>query len=139
MPTLVRCARDGRWPPLATPDTARDFVWVDDACDAFLRAATSELSDLGAIFNVASGTQTPLRTLIEVVRRAFAIELEPSWGTMEARSWDTAVWMGDPSSASETLGWRATTPLDVGLHRLADWLDRSPNLRGRYASSLSAP
>jgi nucleoside-diphosphate-sugar epimerase len=52
MPTLVRSAMTGAWPPLAAPATARDFVWVDDACQAFVSAAlcnstaTTETTDI---------------------------------------------------------------------------------------------
>ena len=34
LPRLVMAAQAGRLPPLTSPATARDFVWVDDAVDA---------------------------------------------------------------------------------------------------------
>jgi dolichol-phosphate mannosyltransferase len=134
MPTLVERGRAGCLPPLVAPDTARDFVWVGDVCDALLRAAHADLPEPGAVFNVSSGTQTRLRELVDVARRVFAIEEEPAWGTMEARAWDTSTWFGDPTSASEGLGWRASTPLEAGLRRLDDWFAERSDLVARYAS-----
>ena len=115
MPTLVERALAGTLPPLVDPDVARDFVWVHDACDAFLAAATADLADPGSILNVASGTQTSLGSLVELVRSLFAITAEPAWGTMERRSWDTSVWVGQPAAAAAMLGWRSRTPLGSGL------------------------
>ena len=43
MPTLVERAIAGGWPPLVDPETARDFVWVEDACEAFVLAASTIL------------------------------------------------------------------------------------------------
>ena len=40
MPTLVAHGMRGELPPLVAPDTARDFVHLEDVCDAFLLAAS---------------------------------------------------------------------------------------------------
>jgi nucleoside-diphosphate-sugar epimerase len=132
MPTLVERALAGCLPPLVDPNVARDFVWVQDACDAFIAAASADLPDGGSILNLASGTQTSLRSLVELVRRLFTVEVEPAWGSMERRSWDTTVWVGQPDAAADTLGWRARTPLDRGLPQLAEWLQERPDLAARY-------
>lgn len=137
MPTLVRTAGEGHWPPLVAPNTARDFVWVGDACDAFIRAATAEFDDPGAALNIASGTQTSLSAVVDVARRVFEIEEPPQWGTMDPRAWDTDVWVGDPAAAARVLGWRARTPLDEGLHAMADWLGQRPHLLDRYRPAAS--
>ena len=132
MPTLVRRAVDGGWPPLVGRDTARDFVWVEDACEAFVRAATHEPAQPGAVFNVASGTQTTLGELVTLAGSVFGVVVEPEWGTMAQRVWDTSIWVGDPTCAAEQLGWRALTPLGEGLARMGAWLSERPDLEARY-------
>jgi nucleoside-diphosphate-sugar epimerase len=139
MPTLVQAARAGALPPLVAPDTARDFVWVGDVCDALQLAARAELPEPGAVFNVSSGTQTQLRELVDVARRVFEIDEEPAWGTMPARAWDTSTWFGDPTAAQQSLGWRATTTLEEGLRRLSAWFDERPQLAQRYGSPGDVP
>lgn len=137
MPTLVRAASDGRWPPLVAPDTVRDFVWVDDACDAFMRAATADFEDPGIILNIASGAQTSLSALVDVAQQVFSTEESPQWRTMDSRAWDTDVWLGDPSAAATTLGWRVRTPLHAGLEAMAAWLEERPDLLERYRAAPS--
>ena len=134
MPTLVHRAVGGGWPPLVGPEIARDFVWVEDACDAFVRAGTRALGDRGAVINIASGTQTTLETLVGIARRVLHVETEPVWGSMAARGWDTSIWVGDPALAEQSLGWRAKTTLDAGLERMATWFDEHPELAPRYES-----
>jgi nucleoside-diphosphate-sugar epimerase len=132
MPTLVDRALDGTYPPLVAPETARDFVWIEDVCDAFLRAGTTELADRGAVLNVASGAQTTIRALVEIVRSLFDVESEPVWGSLPARSWDTSVWVGDASTAADVIGWAAATPLEQGLRTVASWMQGDPARRTRY-------
>jgi dolichol-phosphate mannosyltransferase len=139
MPTLVQAASEGHWPPLVAPGTVRDFVWVDDACDAFIRAATADFEQPGMVLNIASGAQTSLSALVDIARRVFDVEQPPPWGTMNARPWDTDVWLGDPTAAASALGWRARTSLAEGLEAMAGWLRERPDLLERYRCALSTP
>ncbi len=139
MPALVAHARDGRLPPLADPAIARDFVYVEDVVEAFLRAAERAEPGAGAVYNVGSGTQTTLRELVAVARRSFGIEVEPDWSAFPARDWDTDVWVADADRADAELGWRARTPLDAGLEAFAGWMrDAPPRIAGRYRAAVAA-
>ena len=126
VPALLRAALAGTWPPLANPETARDFVFVDDACDAFLRAAHGPWPDPGVIWNVGSGRQTTLREIVDTTRSVFFVESEPVWGSMPGRDWDTTVWVADPRRIAADLGWQANTSLADGLLATATWLRERP-------------
>ena len=123
IPTIVREALGGSLPPLVSPDVARDFVFVDDACSAFLLAADAAEVAPGAVYNVASGRQTTIRDVVETVRATFGVEAEPDWGSMPERAWDTTSWVGDPAKIERELGWRAETDLAEGLRRTAAWIE----------------
>ena len=132
LPRLVAFGLEGRLPPLANPDTARDFVYVDDAVAAYLRAAEIALPDPGSVFNICSGRQTTLREIVGATRRVLDVAAEPAWGSMGSRSWDSNVWVGDPERAARELGWTATTDLDAGLGKFAQWLQSEPGMREHY-------
>lgn len=135
VPTLVALGLEGRLPPLVAPDVARDFVFVEDVCDAFLLAAVERSGDLAGVYNVGTGHQTTLRELVDVARAALSIAEEPEWGTMDARSWDTATWVADPRRIARELGWRPRTALEDGLRATGAWLLDRSELRARYASA----
>jgi dolichol-phosphate mannosyltransferase len=139
VPALVAHARSGRLPSLASPDVARDFVYVTDACDAFVRVATALRSpgDAG-IYNVGSGRQTTLAEIVDVVRRQFGIDEEPRWNTMAERSWDTNVWVADPTRIRNDLGWIPTVSLAEGIAATARWMEESPTALEQYQSGLLA-
>jgi nucleoside-diphosphate-sugar epimerase len=133
IPALVREATRGALPPLAGPQTARDFVYVEDCCAALLAAAQRGApGGAGATLNIGSGTQTRLDELVQIARGALGVSALPDWGTMEQREWDTNVWVSDPRAASEHLSWRASTGLGEGLKRTAAWLKERPQLWERY-------
>jgi nucleoside-diphosphate-sugar epimerase len=115
IPTLLHHAKSGSWPPLASADAAHDFVYVDDAVEAFIRAASTEAQPPGAIYNIGSGIQTTLREVTAAVNELLPVPLPPVWGSMPDRPWDTSVWVANPTRAAEVLGWRTTTSLQEGL------------------------
>ncbi len=131
MPRLVAAALKRTLPPLTSPETARDFVWVDDAVDAIVRAAAGAADRPGSVWNVGSGIQTSLQQLIELARELFQIQIEPSWNVMPSRAWDTNCWVANPSLVRADLNWKASTDLRTGLLTMERWLS-SPSVREIY-------
>jgi UDP-glucose 4-epimerase len=115
--TLLTEGLRGCLPPLVAPDTARDFVYIDDVCDAFMLAAEHASEVAGEIYNVGSGRQTTLREIVECVRALFEIPDEPCWGTHARRKWDSEHWCASVKRIAGDLGWSATTDIEDGLLR----------------------
>jgi len=133
VPTLILAALAGRLPPLASPAIARDFVYVDDVVEAYLLAAAGP-SEPRAVYNIGTGRQTTLEEAVDSIRRLFGVSETPSWGTMEDRAWDTAIWIADPSKVQRELGWRASVEFEEGLVATADWFRSHPELRQAYVA-----
>lgn len=122
IPRLVEEARKGQYPPLVSPDISRDFVYIDDCVEAFLEAALRVDKHIaGNSYNIATGQKTTMRELVETARQTFQIAHQPTWGSMPNRGWDLADWYGNATAAAEDLGWKARTPLSVGLQQYKDW------------------
>jgi dolichol-phosphate mannosyltransferase len=138
VPTLIVRGLEGTLPPLVDPDVARDYVFTDDVCDAYLRAATTPGQERGAVYNVGSGVQTTLREIVEAARTVIGIAAEPAWGSMPNRRWDTSVWVSDPRAIASALGWKATTSVEEGLRRTVAWMKERPERREWYASASAA-
>jgi nucleoside-diphosphate-sugar epimerase len=121
LPSLVLRGLAGGFPPLVAPAVSHDFVYMDDVIDAFLRAAGGPKVEPGAIFNVGSGVQTTIADAVDVARRVLAIEMEPQWGSMPSRAWDTSVWIADTRRIARELGWKATHSFEEGFRKQAEW------------------
>lgn len=132
VPTLIVDGLEGRLPPLVNPDIARDYVHVDDVCDAFVLAAATPDQEPGVIYNVGTGIQTTLRQIVEVTRRLLGVDAEPQWGSMQARSWDTDVWVSNPAKIKTTLGWFPRHDLEGGLRETVEWFRSNPDRVAQY-------
>lgn len=133
IPRLVTRGLEGELPPLVAPETARDYVHVDDVVEAYLGAAAAAARLPGAVFNVGTGTQTTLREVVGAARDLLSIAREPEWGSMPARSWDTATWVADARRIQAELGWRPRYAFRAGLAATIEWFRTlAPGLRDRY-------
>ncbi len=132
VPTLIVQGLEGRLPPLVNPDVARDYIHVDDACEAFVLAATAPDQHPGVVYNVGSGVQTTLREIVAAARQVLGVEAEPVWGSMPERSWDTNVWVSNPSRIKTGLGWSPHHDLDSGLRQTVEWFTLHPANVDRY-------
>jgi dolichol-phosphate mannosyltransferase len=139
VPTLIVQGLEGRLPPLVNPDIARDYIYVDDACEAFVLAAATADQDPGVVYNVGSGVQTTLRDIVAAARRILGVKAEPVWGSMPERSWDTNVWVSNPSRIKARLGWSARHDLESGLTATAGWFKLHPDHLNRYRVARSSP
>lgn len=137
IPTLITHAVDGTLPQLADAKTARDFIYVDDVCAAFVLAAENAAQG-SPVYNVGSGRALTLRDVVKTAREVLDVSAEPVWGSMPSRTWDTDRWCGDVTLIATELGWKPTTPFDVGLRHTSKWILSSPAMRAVYRGTGSA-
>jgi UDP-glucose 4-epimerase len=118
-PTFVYRALKGM--PLVLDNggvASRDFVYVDDVVRGLVACAAHGTS--GDVYNLASGIETTIRRLAEVV-----LELTESDSALEIapqRPWDHSVMrFGSTAKAREQIGFEAEVELEEGLRRTIDW------------------
>lgn len=136
IPTLIMRGLEGQLPPLVQPAMVRDYVYVDDASEAFILAASRTGQEVGAVYNVGSGVQTALSEVVQMTRRELAIQVEPVWGSMTNRQWDTNVWVANSDKFRRTIGWRPRYTLEQGFRCMIQWFSDHPELAALYRSRL---
>lgn len=134
MPTLIREGLNKKLPPLVNPDVARDYVHVDDVCEAYLLATSAPGREPGAVYNVGTGVQTTIREVVEVARRVLNISAIPKWGSMKDRIWDTHIWIADNRSIKNNLGWHPKHNFEAGFRKMVAWLHENPRILKWYCT-----
>jgi UDP-glucose 4-epimerase len=97
----------------------RDFVYVDDVVDAFVRAATR---GGGLTCNIGTGTETSVNELYAIM--AEQVGAEPSPVLAPPRPGELLRSSLDINRASIQLGWRPWTNLVEGTNAVMEFLRR---------------
>lgn len=107
-------------------ETSRDFCYIDNAVQANLLAATTEVPEaVGQVYNVAVGERTSLNQLLAflvkhlVARFPHLKEFQPIH--REFRPGDVRHSLADISKAQRLLGYQPTHRIDAGLEEAMAW------------------
>lgn len=122
IPTLIFNGLQGKYPNLVNKDISRDFVYIDDCTNAFVKAALSACkTNPGISMNIASGIKTTLEQVALTAQKIFGISDKPVFGSMANRKWDLTDWYGKPELAEKIMGWKYKTNFEEGLKLNVEW------------------
>jgi nucleoside-diphosphate-sugar epimerase len=99
----------------------RDFLHVEDVADAFVALLDSDAA--GAI-NIASGTPTRVRDLVELIADAVGRRDLLRFGAVPTPPGDPSVLVADVRRLREELGWVPRLSLEEGVMRTVEWWRR---------------
>jgi UDP-N-acetylglucosamine 4-epimerase len=107
-------------------ETSRDFCYVDNAVQANLLAATTQIPEaVNEVYNVAVSSRTSLNDLFMLIRELLAARfpeagrLQPLYGPF--RAGDVRHSQADIAKATRLLGYRPTHDVAKGLAEAIDW------------------
>jgi UDP-glucose 4-epimerase len=117
----------------------RDFVYVDDAADAFLRAGASDACN-GEVFNVGGLQPISHRDLVQLLTEVAGTGRVRyvDWPA-ESKAIDIGSFYSDSSKLTAAVGWRPRVDLREGFARTVDYYRRhlahyiDPDPAGRTA------
>jgi len=98
-------------------DQTRDFVYVDDVVDAFVRAATR---GGGLVLNIGTGRQVSVKELARLMGERAGSSVAPVHAP--ARTGELAHSALDPERAGIHLGWQPWTELSRGIDTVLDYV-----------------
>ncbi len=101
----------------------RDFTFVADTVDGFIRASTTALEP-GEVVQLGTGRDVSIAELVEVCQKVVGTSAEVTTDEERIRpaGSEVEVLLSDPTYAAERLGWTPSTSLEDGLRATAEWL-----------------
>ena len=136
IPTIASQALHGTKISLGHVTPTRDFTFVSDTVEGFVRAA--EAAVVGQTFNLGSGQEISVGGLVELIgeilEKELRVEHDASRDRPDASEVDRLV--SDNSRAREILGWEPTVPLRDGLRRTVEWIDARPDALSPHAYAI---
>ncbi len=113
LPQLIAAGLSGRPLRMTAGEQTREYTYIDDVVEGFLRAALRGPS--GELINLGSGEEISLRELVEKVGECLGrrIVLDPE--SLHYRENEIRRFVGDHSRAARILDWRPRISLEEGL------------------------
>lgn len=82
----------------------------------------------GEVFNVGSGIQHNLRTVVDLITTFTNCKKQAKWGMRAGRQHDTEdIWEADIEKIKKDTGWIPRTPLQEGIVKTTNWFKNCEN------------
>jgi nucleoside-diphosphate-sugar epimerase len=121
IPTIMKAVIKNKPIKLTPGDQRRDFIYIQDVIDIYIKAMTYGKELSGQILNVGTGIEYTndevVQTLFKITNKKVKIEK----GAFPKRLWDTPHWVADISKTKKLLDWKPKFTLEEGLRYTYNW------------------
>jgi nucleoside-diphosphate-sugar epimerase len=119
LPWIIERLRKGERVALSSGLQKRDFLFVDDALEAFIRVAEATERKQGqVVLNVGTGAPVSVRAFAEMVAAALGVPTgQLGFGDIPMRPDEAMVFSGDPAQLHAFTGWQPRVGLKEGIRR----------------------
>ncbi|MGI8772538.1 MAG: NAD-dependent epimerase/dehydratase family protein [Acidobacteriaceae bacterium] len=125
LPTLIETLLRGERPALTRCEQQWDYLYIENVAEALYQTAITPTAS--GIFNLSSGTATPLLEVVTRVRDLIDPALPLGIGEVAYRDGQVMHLEGDIARLRAATGWQPHVSLEDGLARTVAW-HRSPHL-----------
>ena len=106
---------------LTPAEQTRDFIYVDDLANAYISLAKNfnKVKGMG-IFNIVSGVETQIKTVVNLIKRKFN---DPQFqiAGKPYRKNETMHFYSSISKIKEAIGWSASWKIEDGIDATYEW------------------
>lgn len=122
MPKIVENGLNKKLPKLVDGKISRDFVYIDDVIDAFIRVAGSiRTKHYGEVYNLGTGVKITIEKLAKIAKYMYDVKEPVRFGTMKKRRWDLSDWYGNVNKIKKDFDWKYKVSVKKGLEMTTDW------------------
>lgn len=134
IPTIIIQALNFDSINLGSLHPTRDFNYVDDTVNGFIKIAESQLT-VGEVVNVGTGKEISIGDIVEKILSLTGKKLEIISDDKRIRPPASEVGrlIADYSKAKKLMNWEPKVPLDEGLKRTIDWFS---DFHNRYKADI---
>lgn len=129
IPTIIAQALSEGVIKLGATSPRRDFTYISDTIDGFLRIAECDQA-IGQVINLGSRQAVTISEVVDhvgtILGRSLPILSEPS--RLRPAHSEVGLLVADNQKAAALLGWRPTVPLEEGLRKTIDWVGQHLSL-----------
>ena len=110
---------------LANPNSVRDYIFIDDVTELYIKAMDNAEKFKGEIFNIGTGIQKNIQEVVEKIIKITKSKSKINWGEKKKRDYDNKIWVADIKKTKKAFNWSPTYNLEKGLIKTIKWFEET--------------
>lgn len=128
IPTISKSLITKETIKLTPGNQRRDFIYVDDVSDAYLKTLSLNKKIQGEIFNIGTGKEYSNDEVVQKLFEAVKDKTKIEKGAYPKRTWDTPHWRANISKTKKQLQWKPMHSFEKGLRKNYSWFQKNLNI-----------
>lgn len=121
IPEVIVSALTGHDIEMTEGAQTREFNYVEDLADGFIKAATASEAVLGQVINLGCGQDYAMRDIAQLIIKMMGSPIKAKLGVLPYRPKEIWKMYCDNTKAKDLLGWQPQHTLEQGLRKTVDW------------------
>jgi len=130
IPSVILSCLRNKDPELSTGAPVRDFVFIEDAVNAYMQALKHMNSLSGEVINIGSAREYSVKEVIDKITSLSPWKVKPLWKKVVNPRIEPLSWQADISKAKKMLKWAPLFSLNEGLKKTFAWFSDNRGLYG---------
>ena len=120
IPYTITSALTGKKLNFTKGEQTRDFVFVSDIVEGYMKAATVEDAK-GKIINLGAGKEYKVKYVVKKILELMGTSAEANFGAIPERKGEIQSYLPNISLANSLLKWQPRVSLEEGLRKTIEW------------------
>ena len=120
IPSVILDCLKGKNPKITSPAFVRDFIFIEDVMDAYLKVLDAREVG-GEIINIGSGKQHSVGDVVNKIIELTGADVVPETSSTPRWSNEPEKWEADITKAKRILNWEPKYDLVSGLEASVKW------------------
>lgn len=124
IPYVISTLRQGLTLKLTEGAQIRDFLYIDDLIDAYIKAAITPIENRSEIINIGSGRGISLKEIVLIIARVLDSDLDLiNFGPIPYRPNEIMYLVADNRKAKALLNWEPNISVESGIRTMISTFD----------------
>jgi len=124
IPYVILCCLLGKNLKLSSPYSVRDFIFVEDVVESYIKVLNLRNS-FGQIFNIGTSEQHSVVKVVDKIIEITGSNIKPEWNVVDNTRDEPLVWVADTSKTKSVLNWSPRYNLKEGLRKDIEWFKKN--------------
>lgn len=128
IPVITNSLIKGRPINITSGKQRRDFIYIDDLIEIYIKTLTYANKISGKVINAGSGVEYTNDEIVKTLFKVTGKSVPVKKGKFAKRIWDSPHWVADINNVKKTLNWQPKFSLEKGLLKNYDWFLKNESL-----------
>jgi len=110
---------------LSRPESVRDFIFIEDIIDAYLKIIENVESVKGEVFNLGIGKEYNIGEVVNIAKELTGATIMPEYNQVKQAQLEPKNWLADISKIQSKLNWQPKYDLREGLKKNIEYVKRN--------------